>query len=104
MALYREWVFETRATDDAFRRALEAACRARGLDVGPAKVYDFSVRGDGARAFVRLAYHERGIRLEAKVKGFFGRPRELAELLLDAGREAQAKLWFPDAATKREGP
>lgn len=101
MALYARWVFEARATDDAFRRALAQALEARGFEIADAKAYDFSVRGDGARAFVQLAYHERGIELRAKVKGFPGRPRRLADELLDAGRAAQAALLFGRA---RETP
>lgn len=94
MPLYARWVFEARASDDAFRRALERALAARGYDIGPAKAYDFRISGEGARAFVQLAYHEKGIEMRAKAKGLPGRAKPLLDALLDSGRAAQASLLF----------
>lgn len=99
MARWRRWVFELRAPADEFQRLLERGLVVRGVRVEPAQHFDFQARAFGARAWVKVEWADEGLALTAKVKsGFFASPQGLERILLDAGREAQAKLAFdPDA-------
>ena len=95
MARWRRWVFELRAPADEFSRHLERALTSKGIRVTPATVFDFQARALGARAFVKVEWAETGLAMVVKVKsGFFASPAGLERLLLDAGREAQARLTF----------
>jgi hypothetical protein len=91
VALYRDWVFESRAVEDLFRKEFTNRLEARGYGLGPARFYDLLVRGDGSRAFVSISYHARGLRMEVKAKGL--RPRSILEAVLEAGRDAQIAIW-----------
>ncbi|HWG91778.1 MAG TPA: hypothetical protein VNZ52_13090 [Candidatus Thermoplasmatota archaeon] len=93
--IVRRWVFEVNAPGDEFCHHMKEALQRKGLLVGEAKVYDFSVRGFGARGYVKLTHHERGIEAQVKVKGVFGDVPALEAALLDAGRHAQTELLFP---------
>lgn len=92
------WVFELSVPADEFQRALQRALARRNVAFEPAAHYDFVARAYGARAFVQVAWAERGLEVRAKIKGgLFASPAGLERLLLDAGREAQARLVFsPD--------
>lgn len=92
--LVRRWVFEVNAPADDFSRALKAVLAKRGLALGPAKVFDFSVRGYGARGYVKIVNHERGLEAQVKVKGLFGDVPALEAAILESGRAAQAGLVF----------
>lgn len=97
MARWRRWVFESRAPADEFSRLLERALVVRGVLVEPATRFDFQARALGTRAYVKVAWDDAGLALTAKIKsGLFASPAGMERLLLDAGREAQAKLTFPD--------
>ncbi|MHB8586198.1 MAG: hypothetical protein ACYDDF_10255 [Thermoplasmatota archaeon] len=91
MAIFREWVYESHASEDVFRAELRMRLEEAGYRLRPARVYDFAVTTGGARGFVAVSYHARGIRLEAKAKGLG--PRSLLDGILQAGREAQVALW-----------
>jgi hypothetical protein len=98
VARWRRWVFELRAPADEFQRALERALVVRGARVEPASRFDFQARAFGARAWVKVDWDETGLALTAKLKGgLFRSPAALERLLLEAGREAQAKLTFETA-------
>lgn len=100
MARWVRWVFELSVPADEFRRALERALVVRGLQVDPAQHFDFVTRGYGARAFVQVAWADRGIELTAKIKsGIFASPAAMEQLLLEAGRETQARLVFTPGDT-----
>jgi hypothetical protein len=93
VARWVRWVFEAQAPADEFQRILERGLVLRGVAVEPADHFAFVARAMGARAFVELAWAERGIELRAKLKsGVFASPKGLERLLLEAGREAQARL------------
>jgi hypothetical protein len=93
VARWVRWVFEAQAPADEFQRHLERALVIRGVGVDPAEHFDFVARALGARAYVELAFAPRGIELRAKLKaGLFASPKGLERLLLEAGREAQARL------------
>lgn len=95
MARWRRWVFELRAPADEFQRLFERALVVRGVRVEPAQRFDFQARAFGARAWVKVAWADAGLSVTAKVKaGLFSSPAGLERLLLEAGREAQAKLTF----------
>lgn len=99
VARWRRWVFELRAPADEFQRLLERALVVRGVRVEPATRFDLQVRAFGARAWVKVEWDDQGLALVAKIKsGLFSSPAGLERLLLDAGREAQAKLAFDGAA------
>lgn len=101
MALRVRWVFEAQAPADEFQRALERALVLRGVRVEPAEHFDFVAQAMGARAFVEIGWAERGLELRAKLKGgLFASPKGLEKLLLEAGREAQARL-LPGGAPTR---
>lgn len=93
MTRWVRWVFEAQAPADEFQRLLERALTIRGVVVEPAEHFDLVARALGARAYVELAWAERGIELRAKLKaGLFSSPKGLERLLLEAGRDAQARL------------
>lgn len=93
MARWCRWVFEVQAPTDEFQRHLERGLALRGVAVHPAEHYDLVARALGARAFVELSWAEDGLALTAKLKsGLFASPEGLERLLLEAGREAQARL------------
>lgn len=95
MTKWRRWVFEIRAPLDEFLSLFEQALVARGVRVDPAEHFDLGARAFGARSFVKASWVDEGIEVRAKIKsGLFGSPAGLERLLLEAGREAQAKLTF----------
>jgi hypothetical protein len=86
-------VFEVQAPTDEFQRHLERGLTLRGVRIEPAEHFDFIARAMGARAFVHLAWAPEGLEVSAKLKGgLFASPRGLERLLLESGREAQARL------------
>lgn len=100
VARWLTWVFELSVPADEFSRALQRALVVRGLQVDPAQHFDFVARGFGARAYVAVAWAEGGLQLTAKLKsGLFASPAALERLLLEAGRETQAKLVFTPGDT-----
>lgn len=95
VARWQRWVFELRAPADEFSRHLERALTAKGVRVTPAEAFDFQARALGARAFVKVEWAQTGLAMVVKVKGgFFASPLGLERLVLDAGREAQARLTY----------
>lgn len=100
MARWIRWVFELSVPADTFTRALQHALTVRGVEVDSAQHFDFVAKGFGARAFVHIGWAEHGLELTAKIKsGLFASPTALEKLLLEAGREAQAKLVFSPGDT-----
>lgn len=95
MARWVRWVFEIRAPADEFVRLLEQNLSLRGVTVEPAERFDFVARAFGARLYVKVDWAEVGLEVVAKTKGgLFSSPRGLEALVLEAGREAQARLTF----------
>lgn len=95
MTRWRRWVFEIRAPLDEFLSLFERALAERGVRVDETEHFDFAARAFGARSFVKAAWVEEGIEVRAKIKsGLFASPAGLERLLLEAGREAQAKLTY----------
>lgn len=94
------WVFELSVPADEFSRALQRALVVRGIQVEPAQHFDFVARAFGSRAYVQVAWADRGLEVVAKIKsGLFASPAALERILLDTGREAQAKLVFTPGDT-----
>lgn len=78
---------------------LERSLTLRGVHVSPAEHFDLLARAFGARAYLKVAWAETGLEVVVKLKGgVFSSPAALERLLLDAGRDAQARLTF-----EREG-
>lgn len=99
MTRWRRWVFEIRAPADEFLSLLERALVVRGVQVDPAEHFDLVVRAFGVRGYVKIAWAADGIELIAKIKGgIFASPAGMERMLLEAGREAQAKLTFEKGA------
>lgn len=95
MTRWRRWVFEIRAPLDEFLSLFERALRARGVQVDAAEHFDLAARAFGARSFVKVSWADDGLEVRAKIKsGLFASPAGLERLLLEAGREAQAKLTY----------
>lgn len=95
MSRWRRWVFEIRAPSDEFLALLQRGLAVRGIRVEPAEHFDFVARGFGSRAYTKISWAHDGLELVAKFKsGFFASPAALERILLDAGREAQARLTF----------
>lgn len=93
VALWRRWVFEVSAPLDEFQRLLERGLLARGADVREGERFDVVARAFGCRAFAKLAFADGGIEVVVKIKsGLFASPPALERVLLEAGREAQARL------------
>jgi hypothetical protein len=93
VARWVRWVFEAQAPADEFQRLLEQGLTLRGVAVEPAEHFHFVARALGARAYVELAWAEQGLELRAKIRaGLFASPKGLERLLLEAGRDAQARL------------
>lgn len=101
VARWRRWVFEVRAPADDFLRLLQRGLTLRGVDVQPAEHFDFVARAFGARGYVKVAWADEGLEVVARLKsGLFASPAALERVLLDAGREAQARLTYePGTAT-----
>lgn len=100
MTTWRRWVFEIRAPLDEFVAHMQRALAVRGVRVEPTEHFDFSARAFGARSFLKVRWVENGLEVRAKLKsGLFASPKGLERLLLEAGREAQAKLTY-----EKEGP
>lgn len=91
MARYQRWIFEANATKDAFVRHMTVALTARGFAVGPGRVFDVAVTGSGARGWVKVFHHPQGLDVVLKQKGARG-VTALETAVLEAGREAQAKI------------
>ena len=99
MARWRRWVFEIRAPADEFLGEVERALVARGVHVERAEHFDFMARAFGVRSYVKVAWADDGLEMRAKLKSsFFASPPGMERLLLDAGREAQAKLTYEKGA------
>lgn len=99
MTKWRRWVFEIRAPSDEFLALLQRGLVVRGVQVDPAEHFDFAARAFGVRAYVKVAWVDTGLEMRAKLKyGLFASPKGLEVLLLDAGREAQAKLTYDKEA------
>lgn len=95
MARWQKWVFEVNAPSDEFLALLQRGLVLRGVLVEPAESFDFVARAFGARAFVKVDWTDVGLAVTAKTKsGVFASPAGLERLVLEAGREAQAKLTF----------
>ena len=93
--MWHRWVFEIRAPADEFLTHFQRALVLRGVQVDPAEHFDILCRAFGARAFVKIRWVDSGLEARAKIKaGLFSAPLALERLLLEAGREAQAKLTF----------
>lgn len=99
MTRWRRWVFEIRAPADEFLHLMQVALELRGIRVEPAEHFDFVARAFGVRGYVKAAWVGEGLELRAKLKAdLFSSPAGLERVLLDAGREAQAKLTFEKEA------
>lgn len=95
MTRWRRWVFEIRAPADEFGALLQRGLVMRGLDVAPGEHFDFVVKAFGARAYVKVAWVDTGLEVVAKLKaGLFSSAPALERLLLECGREAQARLTY----------
>ena len=96
MARWRRWVFEVSAPSDEFSRLFQRALQSRAVEVAPGARFDFTARAFGARAYVKLDWADAGLEAVVKVKsGLFASPEALERTLLEAGREAQARLGAP---------
>ena len=101
---WRRWVFEVSAPADEFQREVQRALVERGVAVQPATHFDFVARAFGVRAYAKLAWSDAGLEMLVKLKsGLFSSAPALERVLLEAGREAQAKLGYR-APTGPEGP
>lgn len=99
VARWRRWEFELRAPADEFRRHFERGLLVRGVRLEPARHFDLVARAFGSRAYVKFEWAETGLAATVKFKsGLFGSPAALERMLLESGREAQAKLFPKDAA------
>jgi len=99
MVRWRRWVFAIRAPADEFLRQMQRGLAARGVKVQPAEHFDFVARAFGVRGYVKVAWVDEGIEVQAKLKsGLFSSPLGLERILLEAGREAQAKLAHEEGA------
>ncbi len=95
MVRWRRWVFEIRAPADEFLHLMQRALATRGINVQPAEHFDFVARAFGVRGYVKASWVDEGIEVRAKLKGgLFASPPGLERVLLEAGREAQAKLTY----------
>ena len=93
MTLWRRWVFAVQAPSDEFQRHFERGLTLRGVHVEPADHFAFMARALGARAFVGIAWAAEGLEVTVKLKGgLFASPKGLERLLLESGRDAQARL------------
>jgi hypothetical protein len=93
VARWRRWVFEVQAPLDEFARHFERALAARAVEVGKGDRFDLVARAFGSRAFVKLGWADEGVEMVVKVKsGLFASPEGLERVVLEAGREAQARL------------
>jgi hypothetical protein len=80
---------------DEFVALLAIALAARGVRVERGEHFDLTARALGARGFLKVAWVDEGLEVRAKIKGgLFSSPSGLERLLLEAGREAQAKLTY----------
>lgn len=99
MTRWRRWVFEIRAPSDEFLALMQRALAVRGIDVAPAERFDLVVRAFGTRGYVKVAWVAEGLEVRAKIKsGLFASPRGMERLLLEAGRDAQARLTYEKEA------
>lgn len=84
------WVFGCDAPLDEFAWRMRDALQRRGWGTGPAQAFDFAAWRGGARAYVRLAGHDWGVQVMAKVKvGLLGSRAAAQRALWEAAREAQ---------------
>jgi len=99
MTRWRRWVFEIQAPSDEFLALMQGALTVRGVHVDPAEHFDFVARAFGVRGYVKATWAESGLEVLAKLKGgLFASPAGMEKVLLEAGREAQAKLTFEKGA------
>lgn len=91
VATHRSWVFETDAPLDAFRYWFHRLLGEAGWTLEDADVYDHRAHGPDGTAYLRLTYHDDGIRLYAKIRtGLLrGSTADVADDLVDAGRRTQ---------------
>lgn len=95
MTTWRRWVFEIRAPGDEFLALLQRGLVMRGVQVEPGEHFDLVVRAFGARAFLKVQWVDGGLEVRAKLKsGLFSSVPALEKILLEAGRDAQAKLTY----------
>lgn len=93
MTQYRRWIFEANATKEEFLRHLGRALADRGVAVGPAKVFDLALSGQGGRGWVKVLHHPQGLDVVLKEKsGVGGNKAVLADAVLASGRAAQAAI------------
>lgn len=96
MARWRRWVFEVSGPLDEFARHLRQGLEARGVEVRDGEHFDLVAGAFGSRAFVKLGWADAGIEATVKIKsGLFSSPEGLERLVLEAGREAQARAAPP---------
>lgn len=101
MTLWRRWVFEIRAPADEFLALMQQALAARDVAVAPGEHFDLVARAFGARAFLKAQWVDEGLEVRAKIKaGLFSSVPAMERILLEAGREAQAKLTYEREATR----
>ena len=96
---WRRWVFEIQAPSDEFLAAMQRGLVVRGVQVDNAEHFDFVARAFGVRGYVKATWADSGLEVLAKLKGgLFASPDGMERILLEAGREAQAKLTFEKGA------
>lgn len=97
--LHAQWVFDSDAPLDEFQRRMQAALERRGWSLGPAQVYDFAASRPGVRALVKLAHHDWGVLVVAKVKhGWLSNGQRAQRAIWEAAREAQVQALGPRRA------
>lgn len=95
MTRWHRWVFEIRAPSDEFVALMQRALIVRGLHVETAERFDLLVKAFGTRGYVKVAWVPEGLEVTAKIKGgLFASPRGMERALLEAGRDAQARLTY----------
>lgn len=93
MARQKHWVFESEAPLEEFGKRLKMVLRGRGHGIDDARVFDFAAEVEGAKAFVALAYHHRGIEVTVKVKaGLFSDEDPAFREVFEAVRRTQVEL------------
>lgn len=88
--LHAAWVFDCDVPLDRFQARMRAALERNGWVTRPAQVYDFYAERAGVRAFVKLAHHDWGVQVHAKVKpGWLASAAPHQRAVWEAAREAQ---------------
>lgn len=90
-------MFEANATREEFLKHLARALARRGFSVGGAKAFDLAVHGGGGRGWIKVLHHPQGLDVVLKEKGtLFGPTGAVEAAVLEAGREAQARILYGD--------